>query len=272
MSGIRINAAAEMLGVSASTLRSWERRLGYPHPGRTPGNHRLYELAEVEALREALRETQNISSAVEVARQRGRGPASAARLMAAFDRFDEAAADRELEESLAVRSVERSISELLLPALELAEHRQDGAAELEHACRWSTGWLHRARRLTPGASRPEGVLLLDSGSPLGVEAIQVQALELFLRRAGLRVLLLSAALAEGRFRSALRALEPDAVVLCGSEARLNVLGDPLRALRTENGPARLYGYRAARLVSGRDGLPSLGDEPAQATQALLESF
>jgi len=272
MSGIRINAAAEMLGVSASTLRSWERRLGYPHPGRTPGNHRLYELAEVEALREALRETQNISSAVEVARQRGRGPASAARLMAAFDRFDEAAADRELEESLAVRSVERSISELLLPALELAERRADGAAELEHACRWSTGWLHRARRLTPGASRPEGILLLDSGSPLGVEAIQVQAFELFLRRAGLRVLLLSAALAEGRFRSALRALQPEAVVICGSEARLDVLGDPLRALRTENGPSRLYGYRAARLVSGRNGLPSLGDEPAEATQALLESF
>jgi len=72
MSGIRINAAAGMLGVSTSTLRSWERRLGYPQPQRTPGNHRLYELNEVEALREALRETHNISSAVEVARQRGR--------------------------------------------------------------------------------------------------------------------------------------------------------------------------------------------------------
>ena len=98
-----------------------------------------------------------------------------------------------------------------------------------------------------GATRSEGVLLLDSGSPLGVEAIHVQALELFMRRAGLRVLLLSAGLAEGRFRSALRALEPEAVVICGSEASLNVLSDPLRALRTENGPAQLYGYRAALL-------------------------
>ena len=85
MSGIRINAAAEMLGVSASTLRSWERRLGYPNPHRTPGNHRLYLLDEVEALREALRETHNISSAVEVARLRGRGPASPARLVATFE-------------------------------------------------------------------------------------------------------------------------------------------------------------------------------------------
>ena len=128
MSGIRINAAAEMLGVSPSTVRSWERRLGYPHPRRTPGNHRIYELAEVEALREALRETRNISSAVEVARQRGRGPVSPARLLAAFDRFDETAADRELEQSLAVRSVERTVSEVLLPALEMAEQRPNGGA------------------------------------------------------------------------------------------------------------------------------------------------
>jgi DNA-binding transcriptional MerR regulator len=272
MSGIRINAAAEMLGVSPSTLRSWERRLDYPHPRRTPGNHRIYELDEVEALREALRETQNISSAVEVARQRGRGPASPARLLSAFDRFDESASDRELEQSLAIRSVERTVAELLLPALEMAERRPNGEAELEHACRWATGWLHGARRLAAGATRPEGVLLLDSGSPLGVESVHVQALELFLRRCGLRVLLLSAGLAEGRFRSALRALHPQAVVICGSEAQLDVLAGALRALRAEDGLVRLYGYRAARLVAGRDGVPSLGQDPAEATDALLTAI
>jgi len=275
MSGIRINAAAGMLGVSTSTLRSWERRLGYPQPHRTAGNHRLYELNEVEALREALRETHNISSAVEVARQRGRGPASPARLVACFDAFDEAGADRELEESLAVRSVERTVSEVLLPALELAEgrdHNGRGAAELEYACRWATGWLHRARRLVGGATHEQGVMLLDSGSPLGVESVQVQALELFLRRAGLRVLLLSAGLAEGRFRSAVRALQPSAVVICGSQARLDVLAEPLRALRNGNGHAHFYGYRAARLVAGRDGVPSLGLEPGEATDALLTAL
>jgi MerR family transcriptional regulator, light-induced transcriptional regulator len=272
MSGIRINAAAEMLGVSPSTLRSWERRLGYPHPARTPGNHRIYELNEVEGLREALHETRNISSAVEVARQRGRGPASPARMLAAFDRFDEATCDRELEQSLAIRSVERSVAELLLPALEMAERRPNGAAELEHACRWATGWLHGARRLAAGASRPEGILLLDSGSPLGVESVHVQALELFLRRAGLRVLLLSAGLAEGRFRSALRALRPDAVVICGSDAQLDVLAGALRSLRAEDALARLYGYRAARLVAGRDGVPSLGEDPAEATDSLLAAL
>src|SRR5436190_12192029 len=124
VSGIRTSAAADLLGVSPSTLRSWERRLGYPQPRRTPGNHRQYDLGEVETLREALRQTGNISSAVEVAQRRGRGLASPARLLQAFDSFDEAAADRELEESLAIRSVERSVEELLLPALELAVSRR----------------------------------------------------------------------------------------------------------------------------------------------------
>ena len=269
MSGIRINAAAEMLGVSTSTLRSWERRLGYPSPARTPGNHRLYELDEVEALRAALRETHNISSAVEVARLRGRGPASSASLVVAFDRFDEAAADRELEQSLAVRSVERTVSELAAARAGARRSTAPREAELEHACRWATGWLHGARRLAASATREEGVLLLDSGSPLGVEAVHTQALELFLRRAGLRVLLLSAGLAEGRFRSALRALTPRAVVICGSEARLDVLAGPLRTLRTGGERTRLYGYRAARLVAGRDGVPSLGSEPSEATELLL---
>jgi DNA-binding transcriptional MerR regulator len=272
MTGIRTNAAAEMLGVSPSTLRSWERRLGYPRPKRTAGNHRLYELEELESLREALRETGNISSAVEVARRRGRGPSSPRRLLRALDAFDEPSADRELEESLAVRSVERTVEEILLPALSIAAERPDRDAEVEHACRWATGWLHGARRLAPPATRPEGVLLLDSSPGLSVEAVHAQALELFLRRSGLRVLLLSATLADRRVATAVRALRPRAVVLCGDGARLDIIGGPLRSvIRGANGAA-LVGYRAAQLVSGRQGIPSLGESPAAATAALLETL
>ena len=273
MAGIRTAAAAELLGVSPSTLRSWERRLGYPSPNRTPGNHRQYELTEIEALRDALRETGNISSAVEVAQRRGRGPSSPVRLLAAFDRFDEAGADRELEESLAVRSVERTVEELLLPSLEAAATRPGQEAELEHACRWAVGWIHSTRRLMPPATRPEGILLLDSGGgAVGPEAVETQALELFLRRAGLRVLLLSADLAEARFARALRALDPRAAVVCGTEARLDVLGGPLRQLLSDGAGTRLFTYRGAQLVSGRSGLPSLGRRPAGATATLLDAI
>src|SRR3712207_7551195 len=75
-SGIRTNAAAELLGVNPNTLRSWERRFGFPEPRRTAGNHRQYELVELQTLRDALAETGNISSAIELARQRQNAPAA----------------------------------------------------------------------------------------------------------------------------------------------------------------------------------------------------
>src|SRR3954462_716400 len=117
MGAIRTTAAAAMLGVSPSTLRSWERRFGFPEPSRSAGGHRQYELGEIEALRSAFQETHNVSSAVALARDRGAGPATPARLRDALRRFDESEADRVLEESLAVRSVERSVEEVLLEAV-----------------------------------------------------------------------------------------------------------------------------------------------------------
>src|ERR1700688_674306 len=80
MPGIRTNAAAEVLGVSPNTLRSWERRYGYPTPKRTPGNHRNYELVELQTLRDALAQTGNISSAIELSRQRQSAPATSGNL------------------------------------------------------------------------------------------------------------------------------------------------------------------------------------------------
>ena len=264
MSGIRTNAAAELLGVSPNTLRSWERRFSYPRPRRTAGGHRQYELAELEALRRALLETHNISSAIQIARQRGEGPTSAARLVEAFDRFDEVTADRVMEESLAVRSVERTVEDLLLPALELAEGREGREAEHELACRWATGWLHAARRVVPPATRPEGVLLFDSTSSLDLEALHVQALELALRRAGFRVLLLSIGLAQERVARAMRALDPAALVVCGTGATLDVVGRLVYSVRQVGSRAPVFEYREAMPVSGTHAIPSLGAKPSEA--------
>jgi DNA-binding transcriptional MerR regulator len=268
LSGIRTNAAAELLGVSPNTLRSWERRFGYPEPRRSAGGHRQYELGELEALRRALLETHNISSAIEVARQRGEGPGSAHRLLEAFDRFDDALADRFLEESLSLRSVERTVEEILLPAIDMAADREGREAEHEFGCRWATGWLHAQRRVAPPATRPEGVLLFDSSSLLGGELLHVQALELALRRAGFRVLLLSVALAQERVMRAMRALDPTALVLCGTGATLDSVGRLVYAVRQTGSKAPLYEYRGAMPVSGSHSVPSLGEIPTGAVRHL----
>ena len=272
MSGIRPNAAAELLGVSPDTLRSWERRFGYPQPRRTEGGHRQYELADLEALRRALLETHNISSAIELARQRGEGPTSPARLVEAFDRFQEQAADRAMEESLSVRSVERTIEELLLPALQVASERSARGPEYEFGCRWATGWLHAARRVVPAPTRREGVLIFDSSTALSMEAVQVQALELALRRAGFRVLLLSISLEQDRVVRAVRGSRPTAVVLAGAEATLDVVGRLVYATRRARSESLVFEYRNATPVSGSHAIPPLGDRPSAAVASLRRAF
>ena len=270
MSGIRTNAAAELLGVSPNTLRSWERRFGYPKPRRTQGGHRQYELTELEALRRALLETHNISSAIEVARQRGEGPSSPSRLLDAFDHFDEAGADRIMEESLAVRSVDRTVEEVLLPAIEMAQDRDAREAEWELACRWGTGWLHAARRVVPAASRSQGVLLFDSSEQLDHESLHVQALELAIRRAGFRTLLLSFDLPPERVARAMRAVEPTAFVFCGGEATLEVLGRLVYTVRQVGSAAPVFEYRESMPVTGDHAIPSLGSTPTEAADRLKQ--
>ena len=264
--GIRTNAAAELLGVSANTLRSWERRFGYPQPKRSPGNHRQYELLELQTLRDALAETGNISSAIELARQRQSEPATQSGLEAAFESFDEGAADRAMEESLALRSLERTVEELLLPTLDTLESGYDREAELEFACRWATGWLHGARRLASTASRPAGILLLEIGTEQGTEAVHAQALDLCLRRAGFRVLALSSELEEQRLARAMQALEPTAVVICGPGGDPDLASNLLRTIREMGVQAPLYGFRVAGIAS--DDRIFCADVPSEVTQEL----
>jgi DNA-binding transcriptional MerR regulator len=258
-----------MLGVSASTLRSWERRHGYPRPRRTPGNHRLYELTELEALRDALTETGSITSAIEMAQRGGRSPGSAARLLAAFDRFDDAGADREMEEAIAVRSVERAVDELMLPALESAAARPSRSAELDFACRWATGWLHRARSLAPVAWRDEGVLVLEAEPGPNLDSVHAQALELALRRAGFKVLVLTAGLASERIGAATAALAPSAVVVSGAGGDEELRAVALRGVLRSPGSSRLYAFRAPD--AGRSAEP-LDPVPSSAAAALLEGL
>jgi DNA-binding transcriptional MerR regulator len=292
MSAIRTNAAAAMLGVSTNTLRSWERRFGYPMPRRTEGGHRQFELAEIEALKQALQETHNISSAVSIARERGQGMASPARLAAAFAVFDQQQADRVLEESLALRSVERTVEALLLPAVqalapagrhgcESADRGPGGAnpdpgeggagsAEYGFAWRYATGWLAATQRIAPPATREEGILVFDAAQPTDMDSLHVQALELFLRRAGLRVLTLPVELEPARLGNALRALRPGALVLSGRRASMDVLARLVYAARQAGGELEVLDFRGALHDTGASTVPRLGDRAEHAAQALRE--
>lgn len=258
-----------MLGVSPNTLRSWERRYGFPQPHRSPGGHRQYALAEIEALRMTMAETHNVSSAISLARTRGEGPSSSARLAGAFSSFDEDKSNRLLEESLTLRSLERTIEEVLVDAVQSLADSDHTTAEYEFGWRHATGWLSAMKRLSPPATRSESVLILDASVPCDTDAVYSQALDVILRRAGLRTLMLTPAIELTRLGRALRALEPNAVVLTGRRVSLDSIGRLVYAVRNVAGEVVVFDYRGAVPDTGASTVCRLGQSPLQARDMLL---
>ena len=215
MRTLKTSEAATLLNVTANTLRAWERRFGYPKPQRSQGNHRLYTYAEVAALREALDEGLSIASAVSVAREGLNTDVHA--LVRALTSFAADRADRALEASLGLRSIERTVEEILLPALREI-HRREGtdSAHWAFAGGWAGDWLRRARRLSPPPARGISLLIGDAcGTDLDPSAAQLRAFELFCSRAGAEVLTLSVEAPVG-LADVAAAVRPDAVVIAGS--------------------------------------------------------
>jgi hypothetical protein len=269
MNGIRTNAAAVMLGISPNTLRSWERRYGFPKPQRSAGGHRQYSLTEIEALRLTLAETHNVSSAISLARERGEGPSTPSRLTGTFTAFDEDGANRLLEESLGLRSVERTIEEVLLDAVTSLSEPGTNSAEYEFAWRHAAGWLSAQRRLAPPATRRDGVMIFDASSPCDLDAIHAQALEVILRRAGLRTLALTPSIELTRLGRALRALNPSAVILTGRRVSLDSIGRLVYAVRSIVREVAVFDYRNAVPDTGASTVFRLGEKPVTARDALL---
>lgn len=267
---IRTTAAASILGVSTNTLRSWERRYGFPRPHRSSGGHRRYAIDEIQALRQTLSETHNVSSAVALARRRGAGPASRSRLAAAFGAFDHHQADRLLEESLVLRSVERTVEEVLLPAV--AEQADSGGAtaEYELAWRYAMGWLSALARQGTAMTSPGDVLIFDASAPCDVDALYTQALALFLRRAGLGAACLTPAVDRSRLGRALRALTPRAVIVTGRRSSLDTIGRIVYTVRSLRAAPVVLDYRGAVPESPASTVIRLGDTPLPARDRVVE--
>ena len=243
--------------------------LRFPEPQRSAGGHRQYALGEIEALKLTLAETHNVSSAISLARERGEGPSSSARLAAAFGAFDEDKANRLLEESLTLRSYERTIEEVLLEAVAVHHDVQHTTAEYEFAWRHATGWLSALKRLAPPANRIDGVLIFDAALACDIDALYAQSLEIVLRRAGMRTLSLTPAIEPTRLGRAVRALSPSGIVLTGSRVSLDAIGRLVYAVRNVMQEVAVFDYRGAVPDTGASTVYRLGESPVAARDTLL---
>jgi hypothetical protein len=123
-----------------------------------------------------------------------------------------------MEGALALRSVERSVEEVLLPSLdEIGDRHGFDSAPWAMAARWAGEWLLRAQRLSPPADRRPSVLLGDATrDQLDPDALALRALELCITRSGLRALTLPITGLAG-LGEVLNAYGPQVVVIAGGE-------------------------------------------------------
>lgn len=214
---LKTSEAAAVLNVSPNTLRAWERRFGYPKPQRSPGKHRLYTHGEIAALRDALQEGLSISSAISRARESVAADTHV--LVGALAAYELERADAAMEGALALRSVERSVEEVLLPSLEeIGDRHGTDSAPWALAARWAGEWLLRAQRLSPPASSRPSVLFGDATrDQLDPDALALRALELSTTRVGLRTLTLPITGLAG-LGDVLGTYAPRVVVIAGGES------------------------------------------------------
>ena len=271
MRTLKTSEAAALLNVSPNTLRAWERRFGYPKPQRSAGRHRLYTHGEVAALRDALQQGLSISSAVSRAREAISTDTHT--LVGALTSFELERADSAMECALALRSVERTVQEVLLPSLdELGERFGPDSAPWAFAARWADGWLRRAQRLVPPPSRSLAVLVGDATrNELDPDALGMRAFELFCGRAGARVMALPISSVTG-LGDVVASLSPDAIVIVGSHESDDQVARWAYRVRAASGqlPTALFrrSHQAARVHSAA-GARVLPDAPLGAQRQLL---
>ena len=147
----------------------------------------------------------------------------------------------------------------------------DTGPEYGFGWRWATGWLAASMRCAPAATRAEGILIFDASRPIDMDSLHAQALELVLRRGGLRTLTLTTELDPDRVTRALHALDPRAVILTGRRASLDTLGRLVFAARRVGGDrVTVFDYRGALPETGASTVERLGDKSIAARDLLID--
>jgi DNA-binding transcriptional MerR regulator len=268
---LKTSEAAALLNVSPNTLRAWERRFGFPKPQRSPGKHRLFTHGEIAALRDALQEGLSISSAVSRAREGLAADANS--LVGALVSYERERADVAIEAALTLRSVERSVEEVLLPTLdEILRRNGPESAAWAFAAHWASDWLRRAIRLSPPPVRPLSIVMGDATrDELDPDAPYLRALELFCIRAGMDVLSLSARGVAG-IGDAVAIHRPNLVVVAGSHLGDDAVARWAYAIRLAGGavPVAVYRRGSDRVRVRNTGTRNLPDGARAAQRRIIE--
>ena len=283
LDGLTVSAAAQLLGVPAPTIRSWERRYGIARPDRTMGAHRRYDvraLAELRDFRDAVAAGRRPKQAAELvkkrAAERAENPMYIERIVSAGQNFDPERIRSTLDAATEQLGLYRAIDLVVLPALrEVGALWESGRCDVanEHLASqairaWLAGQLQLAK---PGRGKP--VVVLACG-PKDLHTIGLEALFLLLARRGWNCRLLGAMTPVGSVVATVRASNAHAAVIAShmNTARKEAIAS-LEAV-AEMGVPAFYGGNAFVTDRSRTGVPGtyLGEDLSEAVKILERSL
>jgi DNA-binding transcriptional MerR regulator/methylmalonyl-CoA mutase cobalamin-binding subunit len=208
---MRISELSRRVGVSAETLRAWERRYGVLRPRRTNGNTRLYSAldeARVRLMKRYIADRLPVAQAAEMAMsaQLRLSPGSSEQLpdherrramhelASALAVFDETSADRTLQQLLAAYAATAVLRDVILPYLhkvgEWWEQNRISVAQEHFASHFLQARLHALSRGWDRGLGPRAVL---AAAPGDYHTLGITCFGIALHRLGWRVVCLGSA-------------------------------------------------------------------------------
>ena len=279
-----ISQVADAIGVPAPTIRSWERRYGFPSPPRTDGSHRRYSREEVGLLR-ALRD--------EVAGGRSTRDAVArvkrivaARSHPAFEdvesflksamELDATALRRMLDRQTRANGFEATVERVAFPAMrEIGVRWETGACSVGHehlATEQVQSWLRRQAARNP--SMQSGRVILACG-PEDLHRLGLDAFATMLTRRGWDTRLLGALVPPTALVTVANETHADAIVVSSHmrSARRAAIA-ALREARTNTSAKLFFAGNAFVTATSRRSVPGtyLGEDLSPALGLLEEQL
>ncbi len=278
---LRISQVSDVLGIPIPTIRSWERRYGFPSPDRTRGQHRRYTREEIELLRELRDEITHGNAAGEAVRivtQRASGarvPRTAYldELLGAAMRLDQTALRHVLDDATESLGVDAAIRDVALPAMhEIGTRWSAGTCDVaqEHiATNAVRSWLGRLAALAPPPIRRATIVL--ACGPKDLHAIGLEAFGVLLARAGWSVRVLGALTPASSVVHAVRTVDAQAAVITsqrGVTRRAAV--ETIAAIAALPGVTAFYAGDAFAATGARREVPGvyLGADLVEAVQVV----
>ena len=277
---LTIAAISELLDIPIPTIRSWERRYGFPAPARTEGKHRRYSVAEADQLRmlrDEIARGHATREAVDIVRKATTSAGPRHELLERFLRgamkLDPTALRETLNDAIEALGPEHAIRDVALPAMrEMGSRWKAGVCDTAHehlATEAVRVWLARQSVMAPVPFRPYPLVL--ACGPKDLHTIGLEAFGVILARRGWSLRTLGPLTPVDSLVAAVRAAEARGAVVTSqrSASRRSAL-DAISAVDALPGVRAFYAGMAFAPASARRDVPGtwLGEDIIAAAHEL----